>query len=82
MPRARKSTGKKVRRSVSKSPRKVKSATKVRKVRVSKKASKRTSKKKMNSWLKHVLAYSKKHNMSLKDTLKSKAAREEYRKSK
>ena len=80
MPRARKSTGKKMRRSMSKSPRKVKSASKAR--RVSKKASKRTSKKKMNTWVKFVLDYSKKHNMSYKDALSSKMVRDAYKKGK
>jgi hypothetical protein len=82
MVRARKSTGKKVRRSVSKSPRKVKSATKVRKVRVSKKASKRTSKKKVNAWVKHVMKMSKEHNMSYKDALSSKMVKDAYKKGK
>lgn len=82
MPRARKSTGKKVRRSVSKSPRKVKSATKVRKVRVSKKASKRTSRKKVNAWVRHVMKMAKEHNMAYKDALSSKMVRDAYKKGK
>ena len=69
MVRARKSTGKKMRLCMSKSPLKVR-------------ASKRTSKKKMNSWLKFIMKYSKDNNMSLKEALSSKSAREQYRKSK
>ena len=70
MPRVRKSTGKKVRRSRSKSPRKVRSVSKVRRVRSGKKAVKRTgSKKKVNKWVQHVKAMSKKMNINYAQAL-------------
>jgi len=80
MPRVRKSTGKKVRRSVSKSPRKVKSATKARKVRVSKKASKRTSRKKVNKWVVFIKEQAKKHNMTYGAALSDPKIRALYKK--
>lgn len=80
MPRARKSTGKKVRRSVTKSPRKVKSVPKVRKVRSSaKKAAKRTSRKKVNKWIQHVRSMSKKLNLKYGDALSDPRVKAAYK---
>lgn len=79
MPRARKSTGKKVRRSVSKSPRKVRSAPKVRKARVSKKASKRTSRKKVNKWIVHVKQMSKKLGVNYAQALVHPETKKSYK---
>ena len=80
MPRARKSTGKKVRRSVSKSPRKVRSAPKVRKARVSKKASKRTSRKKVNKWIVFIKEQAKKHGITYGAALSDPKIRALYKK--
>lgn len=81
MPRARKSTGKKVRRSVSKSPGKVRSAPKVRKARVSKKSVKRTgSKKKVNAWIVFIKQQAKKHGITYGAALSDPKIRAMYKK--
>ncbi len=79
MPRARKSTGKKVRRTRSKSPRKVRSAPKVRKVRSGKKAKRAGSKKKVNPWISHVKSMAKKLNLTYPQALKDPRVKAGYK---
>lgn len=81
MPRARKSsTGKKVKRSVSKSPRKVRSAPKVRKVRSGKKAKRTGSKKKVNKWIVFIKEQAKKHGITYGAALSDPKIRAQYKK--
>lgn len=79
MPRARKSTGKKVKRTVSKSPRKVRSSPKVRKVRSGKKAKRTGSKKKVNKWVQHVVKEAKRLGLTYPQALKSSQVRASYK---
>lgn len=79
MPRARKSTGKKVRRTRSKSPRKVRSTPKVRKVRSGKKAKRAGSKKKVNKWIVHVMKESKRLGLTYPQALKSAEVKKSYK---
>ena len=86
MPRVRRSTGRKsarksTRKTRSRSPRRVKSATKVRRARkATPKKVRRVGSKKVNKWVSFVRQMAKKHNMTFKQAMMSPMVKNAYKK--